>query len=257
MKKNLKKNQLFKEEKLNTKSYFEYLKNLEKYYDKSVGTTVEKLYNFPKYVPRQSLTNFLSKYEIFKKIQNIQGSIVECGVLFGGGLMSFAHFSSIFEPVNNQRRIIGFDTFSGFGDLHPTDKLGSSQYMKKGGLAVDSFNDLKECILRYDENRFLNHIPKIELVKGDATKTIPKYVKENPHLVVSLLHLDFDIYKPTKVALENFIPRMPKGGIIIFDELNSKDFQGETQALMDSLGISKLKIERFPFDSVISYAVLD
>ncbi len=253
----MEKKQLFKEEKLNTTSYFEYLEKLEEYYNNSVGTTVEKLYNFPKYAPRQSITNFLSKYEIFKKIQNIQGSIVECGVLFGGGLMSFAHFSSIFEPVNNQRRIIGFDTFSGFGELHPTDKLGASQYMKKGGLAVDSFDELKQCISLYDENRFLNHIPKVELVKGDATKTIPKYIKDNPHLVVSLLHLDFDIYKPTKVALENFIPRMPKGSVIIFDELNSKDFQGETQALIDSLGINNLKIERFSFDSVISYAVLD
>ena len=54
------------------------------------------------------------------------------------------------------------------------------------------------------------HIPKIELVKGDVRKTIPKYIKDNPHLIVSLLYLDLDLYEPTRAALRNFIPRMPK-----------------------------------------------
>jgi len=116
---------------------------------------------------------------------------------------------------------------------------------------------LQKCIELYDSNRFLNHIPKIELVKGDARKTIPKYLKQNPHLVVSLLNLDMDIFEPTKVALENFVPRMPKGGIIIFDELNSKDWVGETRAVLKTIGIRNLKIERFSFDSHISYAILD
>ena len=66
-----------------------------------------------------------------------------------------------------------------------------------------------------------------------------------------------DIYEPTKVALEHFVPRMPKGGIIIFDELNSKDWIAETKAVLDTIGIHKLKIERFSFDSHISYAVIE
>ena len=73
---------------------------LEKYFDESIGTTFEKLKYFPKYTPRQFLTTFLVKYEIFKKILNTHGSIVECGVYLGGGLMTFAKLSAIFEPVN-------------------------------------------------------------------------------------------------------------------------------------------------------------
>jgi len=247
----------YKEKKANTKKDFDFLKNLEKYFSTSMGTNVEKLANFTKYVPRQNLTYFLAKYELFKKILNIQGSVIECGVLAGGGLMTFAQLTAIFEPVNHQRRIIGFDTFSGFPGMSKNDKGSTSQFAKKGGLAANSYQDLKQCIELYDSNRFLNHIPKIELVKGDVNVTIPKYLKNNPHTVVSLLFLDFDIYKPTKVALQNFVPRMPKGAIIAFDELNSKEFVGETLAVMDTLGINKLKIERFPFNTYLSYAVLE
>ena len=60
---------------------------------------------------------------------------------------------------------------------------------------------------------------------------------------MSLLYLDMDIYEPTKVALEQFLPRIPKGGIVVFDELNSRNWPGETQAVLDGVGISKLRIE--------------
>jgi len=240
-----------------TKNDYDYLKKLDEYFSKGMGTNIDKLSSFTKYIPRQNLTYFLSRYEIFKKILNIHGSIVECGVFFGAGLMTFAQLSSIFEPVNHTRKIIGFDTFAGFIKLSQNDKGSRSEFAKKGSLGINSYKDLQKCIELYDSNRFLNHIPKIELVKGDARKTIPKYIKQNPHLVVSLLNLDMDIFEPTKVALENFVPRMPKGGIIIFDELNSKDWVGETRAVLKTIGIRNLKIERFSFDSHISYAILD
>jgi hypothetical protein len=237
---------------------FEFFKELEQYFVDSDDTVIDKLANFPKYVTRQSLTNFLAKYEIYKKIKNVNGSIVECGVLFGGGLLSFAHFSSIFEPINYTRKIIGFDTFEGFPSLSKQDKSKNpNNQMKKGGYKVNSLNDLKKCIELYDSNRFINQIPKIELVKGNVNKTIPKYLKDNPHLIVSLLYLDLDLYEPTKIALQNFLPRMPKGSIIAFDEINVDQWPGETLALLDEVGIRNLRIERFEFAPLMSYAILE
>lgn len=253
----MKKISRFIEDSMHNKRDFNFLDMLEDYFSKSMGTNVEKLQNFAKYVPRQSLTIFLAKYEIFKKILHINGSIVECGVLFGGGIMAFAQLSAIFEPVNHTRKIIGFDTFSGFSSLTKQDEGSTSHFARKGGLAVDSFKDLQESVALYDSNRFLNHIPKVDLIKGNVTYTIPKYLKENPHTVVSLLYLDFDIYKPTEVALRNFIPRMPKGAIIVFDELNNKNWVGETKAVLETIGVRNLKIERFSFEPNISYAVLE
>ena len=57
---------------------------------------------------------FLTKYELFKQILNVNGSIVEAGVLHGGGTLAWAKLSSILEPTNHTRKIIGFDTFEGF-----------------------------------------------------------------------------------------------------------------------------------------------
>jgi len=233
---------------------------LEKYFQESPGSICEKLESFTKYVPRQKLSRFLSYYEIFKLIKNIQGSIVECGVLFGGGLMSFANLSVILEPYNFQRRIIGFDTFSGFPDVSKEDTQGLSKksaHLKKGGFATpSSYEDLLQCIEIFNMNRFLNHFPKIEIIKGDFSETSKKYLQDHPHLVVSCLYLDFDIYTPTKVAIERFLPLIPKGGVVVFDELNDDTFPGETVAVKEALELSKLRIRRFSFEPRISYAII-
>ncbi len=245
----------FKEEQFNTKENIDFLTKIDEYFSSSIGTNVEKLQNFSKFVPRQDITNFIAKYEIFKKILPIPGSIIECGILFGGGLMTFAQLSAIFEPVNFERKIIGFDSFTGLTKISEIDKKSISKFAKKGGYGLDSYDDLKKCTELYDENRFLNHIPKIEIIKGDATKTIPKYIEKNPSTVVSLLYLDFLAYEPTKIALKYFVPRMPKGSIIALNILNDKHWPGTTKALLESLNINELKFRRFSFTPYTQYPV--
>jgi len=205
---------------------------------------IEKLEAFPKYASRQSIAKFLTKYEIFKRILNVNGSIVECGVLHGAGLLAWAKLSSIFEPANHVRKVIGFDTFGGFPSVAEADThTGTFHELKAGGLTGSSYENLIEAVGVYDLNRPISHISKIELVKGDLCETGPAYLESNPHLVVSLLYLDFDLYEPTKKALEVFLPRMPKGSIIVFDELNAKIFPGETMAVVEQIGLRNLRIE--------------
>src|SRR6201746_1029884 len=80
-----------------------------------------RLQTFPRHVRRQDLARFLVRYEIFKLNAGIHGSVVECGVFAGGGLMTWAQCSSILEPYNHTRRVIGFDTFAGFPKIHKKD----------------------------------------------------------------------------------------------------------------------------------------
>jgi hypothetical protein len=75
--------------------------------------------------------------------------------------------------------------------------------------------------------------------------------------VVSLLYLDFDLYAPTKAAIDTLLPRMPKGAILAFDELNQAQWPGETMAVVESIGLRNLRIQRFPYVPQLSYAVLD
>jgi hypothetical protein len=234
-----------------------YAIQMEQCIENSPFSNLERLQNFPLYTPRQDLTNFLVRYEIFKRVLELQGSIIECGVLRGGGLMAWAQFSAIFEPTNHQRRVVGFDTFSGFPKLSKQDRLSESDQARRGGLAVDSYDHVKRCVELYDMNRFVGHVPKVELVRGDAAKTIPHYLTENPQLIVSLLYLDFDIYEPTLVALKHFLPRMPKGAVIAFDELNLKDWSGESIAVLESLKMREFRIERCSFGSVTSFAQIE
>lgn len=226
-------------------------------FEQNPSTWEVKLENFPKYVRRQNLTRFLALYEIFKLILTAKGSIIECGVNHGFGLMSWAKLSAILEPVNLTRRIYGFDSFEGFPGISDKDVSAASDHIRAGDLAADVHDELVQLVDIYDSTRFLGHVSKVKLVRGDATSTIPAFVEQNPHLVVSLLFLDFDLYEPTKVALETFLPRMPAGAVLAFDELDNPLWPGETLAMLEAHSRRPLKLRRLEFDPYISYAIIE
>jgi len=64
------------------------------------------------------------------------------------------------------------------------------------------------------------------------------------------------LYEPTKAALKHFLPRMPKGAVIAFDELNQKQWPGETLAVLEEVGINNIRIQRVPYTPSLSYAIL-
>lgn len=171
--------------------------------------------------------------------------------------MTWAKISSTLEPYNYHRKIVGFDTFAGFPAIHSADKASNAN-AQEGFFAeeYDVYEEMQQVIAAYDENRFINHIQKVELVKGDANETIPAYIQQNRHMLVSLLYLDFDIYQPTVTALEHFLPRMPKGAIVAFDELNNPDWPGETQAALEKFSLNEHRLQCFEFEPNISYIIL-
>lgn len=215
-----------------------------------------KLENFPKYVRRQHLKRFLAMYEIFKLVLPVKGSVVECGVFKGFGTMSWAKLSAMLEPENLTRRIYGFDTFAGFPSVHAKDATAVAD-VTPGGLYADSHDELQALVQEYDRDRFLGHVDKVHLIRGDVVETIPPFLAAHPHLVVSLLFLDMDLYEPTRAALQHFVPRMPKGAVLAFDELDNPMWPGETLALLEEVGMGRLRLERLPWDPYIAYAVLD
>jgi len=102
----------------------------------------------------------------------------------------------------------------------------------------------------------ISHLKKFELVQGDATETIPAYLKRQPETLVSLAIFDFDIYQPTKAALEAIKPHLFKGSVLVFDELADDIFPGETIALREVFDVTNLKVERMPMTARVSYVVL-
>jgi hypothetical protein len=230
--------------------------NIARIFERNPDPVDIKLENFPKYVRRQHLKRFLALYEIFKLILPVKGSIVECGVFRGFGLMSWAKLSAMLEPENLIRRVYGFDTFSGFPNVAEQDRTAITE-VPVGGLYADSHDELQDLITEFDRDRFLGHVDKVHLIKGDVVETIPQFLAKYPHLVVSLLFLDVDLYEPTRAAIRHFLPRMPKGAVLAFDELDNPQWPGETLAAMDEVGLGRLHLRRLPWDPYISYAVLD
>ena len=89
---------------------------------------------------------------------------------------------------------------------------------------------------------------KVQLIKGDITKTAPNYVKKNKGFRISLLHLDLDTYHGTKSALQNFYPLVSKGGLIILDEYSSRGW-GESDAVDEYFDLKKVKIKSIAFSA--------
>jgi hypothetical protein len=233
-------------EKENTKIKT-YVNSLAESWDNSKYSTEEKLTEFVKYVPKNSLMQFISRYELYLLIQNIPGDIVELGVCGGKGLFSFVQSVFINEPQYQWRNIIGFDTFEGFPSLHEKDCGQLSNHLKQvGAFKTDSYDELNKLKKIHEDFRFINSREQIELIKGDVMKTLPEFLVKNPGTIISLLYLDLDLYEPTKFAIEQLWDRIPKGGIIVFDEAIMRDWAGESIALQETIGIGKNKLIKIP-----------
>ena len=231
-------------------------KSIATIFERSPQDTETKLENFPKYVRRQRLKRFLAMYEVFKRVLPVKGSVVECGVYHGFSLMTWAKLSTILEPENLTRRVYGFDTFDGFPSIGDGDRSPLAD-PTLGDLCADCYEELLQLIREYDRDRFLGHVPKVKLVRGDMTETIPQFLAAHPHLVVSLLFIDCDLLAPTRAALEGFVPRMPKGAVIAFDDLDNPLWPGETRGLLETMGIGGLRLQRLDWDPYIAYATIE
>ena len=228
-----------KDEEIFHKNRFElFLKNYKSYFDNPYLLTT-----------RQSFSASLARIKIYELVKNVKGSIVECGVHRGNNLLLFYHLLLCNEPTSFNDKIIGFDTFEGFRSI---DKKKDNKKNKNTDWSDVDYNHLKKVIELNQLNDLIKHIPRVELIKGDAVKTIPKYKLEHKSLIIRLLYLDFDLYKSTLVALKNFYELVPSGGIVVFDEIGNEKFVGETLAFKEFFTNKRIKLKKFEFEPWIS-----
>ncbi len=185
------------------------------------------------------INKFLAHYELYKKIKNKPGSIIECGVYKGASLMRWAHFRQSLEN-NESRSIFGFDAFGAFpskGIKSSLDKKFVQNYDDGGGVGINEKELLKLC----KKKQFSN----IHLVKGNVLSTLTKFKKKNQNLKIALLHLDMDVYEPTLHALKVFSKNMVKGGLIVIDDYST--IEGATRAVDDFCKKEKKEIKKLSF----------
>ncbi len=217
----------------------------------------ELLANLGVYLNRQMLTRFLVMSEMYREVLTVPGVVMELGTRWGQNLSLFHSLRGIYEPYNRTRKIIGFDTFEGFLDV--TDRDGSADVIQRGAYATTTGYEkhLQEVLECHEAESPLSHIRRFEIVKGDATETLPRYLTDHPETIVAFAYFDFDLYEPTKRCLEALRGHVTKGTVLGFDELVHPDFPGEVVALRETLGLDTYRLRRFPIDSLPSYLVIE
>jgi hypothetical protein len=207
--------------------------------------------NFILFLRRVNFAKFLTHIDIFKKTIELPGSIVECGVFKGMSLLTFAKLIEVYCPGDTLKRVIGFDTFSGFVSLNEKDGPADTRRGKlKGGWNSGEFKPgLEQVIEIAQRDSMIPRFKRVELVEGDVSKTVPAYVKKNPGLRISLLHLDLDLYEPTLAALEALYPLVVPGGVVLLDEYGMEGFPGESAAFDEYFSKRRPKLVKFPFIS--------
>jgi len=204
---------------------------------------------------RLKVSRILYWAKLYQEILYVPGVICEFGARYGETLSQLASLRGIFEPYNHTRKLIGFDTFEGFPSVDAKD--GGHSLVGDYSSGRVNLDTLEAILLAHEKLSPLAHIKKFELVKGDVSKTINPWLNSNPHVIISMAIFDMDLYKPTKDALTAIVPRLTRGSLLVFDELNHEKFPGETRAVAEVLGLNKLQLRRDPNQSYCAYAVFE
>ena len=139
----------------------------------------------------------------------------------GSGIYTWAKLMRIFKP-NNDFKIVGFDFFGANREMsfrHPEDKACLDEHAANWAPE----NEIRKSCAAWG---FHN----VELVAGNVVETTKRYVDEHLGMRIALLYIDIDNYEGALACLENFYPRVTRGGVIAFDEYALRGY-GESDAV--------------------------
>ncbi len=119
--------------------------------------------------------------------RRIEGMVVEFGVATG---RTINHLSQLMPDAN----VFGFDWFRGLPEEWRT------------GFPMGTFRQPVPIVGR-----------NVTLVNGLFEETLPSFLTEHKE-VISLLHVDCDLYSSTKTIFDHLASRLVPGSIIVFDE---------------------------------------
>ena len=192
-------------------------------------------------------SKFISHLEFFKRTSEVRGEIVEFGIFKGNSFFRWIKFRDLLEQTGS-RKVIGFDIFGDFPEANfEDDKLKREAFVEetKGGKSI-SFEEITNLLEQQNLQK------NVEIIKGDILQTLDKYIEDNPHLKISLLHIDVDLYEPSKLILEKLYTKVTKGGLIVLDDYGA--FAGTNKAV-DDFFENKAEIKKLPYSNAISYII--
>jgi hypothetical protein len=166
-------------------------------------------------IPKSRLSVYNGLRYIVKN--QVPGRILNFGVSRGWSMYFIAQTLS--QLGDTDRRIVGFDSFSGFPqEASPLD-LCHLKYKKYAPMYTP---EKKELFQRITEKNLEPHMHRISLVAGDINETIT-LLGDEP---IALALFDMDDYTPTQVSLEPTYEWLSTNGIFILDHFTHDTIGG-------------------------------
>src|SRR4051812_8600945 len=110
----------------------------------------ELLANAGLYLRSSAIAKLLFLNELYELIVDVPGIIMEFGVWYGQNMSVFENLRAIYEPFNQNRRIVGFDTFTGYASV--TDRDRASEVITGDGYRLASeYPDYLRAVVSYHE----------------------------------------------------------------------------------------------------------
>jgi len=135
---------------------------------------------------------------------DISGEIAELGVYKG-------ETAKLIHQYCPERTLNLFDTFEGFAEKDiskENDQIRNSE-------SIENFKDTSiDYILNFIDSKNSN----VRVFKGYFPESIDNIIEQTNF---SFVHLDADLFEPTKNGLEFFYPRVSSGGIILIHDYNA------------------------------------
>lgn len=225
-------------------SQFDAREELNKLYEQAPFSQADKMFNLGMFVRSSLLVKFLVMSDLYQRIVNVPGKLVEFGTWWGQNLVLLENLRAIHEPFNKQRTIVGFDTFSGYTKPSDVD-LKSDVWVEHSYSTGEEYKDYLQSLLgTHEKCNVLGHIHgNHQLVEGDVSQTAPAYFKDNPESIVALAYFDLGLYEPTKAAMEAVKDHLVKGSILLLDELTWAESPGEAIAFKEVFADMDIKLE--------------
>jgi O-methyltransferase len=171
--------------------------------------------------PERTLLGYDRLYVFWQAIRNLEtvtGHAAEVGTYKGGGAFFIA---SAFRALKQADvRMDVFDTFEG----HPEGALSEqdTRHREAGVFNETSYDDVRQ---------YLSPFTGVHVHKGDVLLALPAL----PEAAYCFVHVDTDLYLPTKECLEYFGDRLSPGGVIVVDDYSSKTCPGVRDAAEEYL----------------------
>lgn len=172
----------------------------------------------------KSIEKQYNTIQFLRLVQAMEGAIAECGTFKGLGSFMFCHTLREADPGFDGSGFHIFDSFEGLSEPTAQDNIEDPRAGTQGSayMGAGSFQaglDHVRCALR--------EFPAIEFHKG----WIPESLQGLPERSYRFVHIDVDLYEPTRGALEYFYPRLCEGGVIVCDDYAHLQWPGARRAL--------------------------